>query len=108
MPLKNHLCSNVFLFLRKLGSYTHTHTHIHTPSSSLGFQPLPRFKLYVIKLSAYCHLIPQPPASESRAFLCHLIMEVTFGHISLKLRELGFRTGNVIKVEYVDTEEMLE
>ncbi|TKC48667.1 hypothetical protein EI555_015867, partial [Monodon monoceros] len=65
-------------------------------------------ELYAIKLSAYCHLIPPPPTSDSRDFLCHFVMEVTFGHISLKLRKLGFRTGSIIRVGYADTKETLD
>lgn len=97
--------SPLFLQKRLIGPYTHTYTKCASFSS--GVSNLLLFN-FMIKSHQLIVILLPILILKSTSFFCHLVMGVTFRHILLKLRQLNFRSWNIIRIKYADTKDKME
>lgn len=93
----------VYLFLRRETPLVLAHTQKLCFLFIWGslFPPL---QFYAMNLSAYC-LLTTTSNIQGHILPCYIVLGVTFGHISLKLRKLDFRIWNMIRVESAETRD---
>lgn len=99
------LTVKLFTFFLEERLHWFLHTHKKCASSSFGVHcsPLFSFMLWISQLIVF---LPPPLISKGISSSCYIVLGVTFGHISLKLRKLGFRIWNMIRVEYAETRDL--
>lgn len=91
-----------FFLEERLRWFLHTHKNCASSSFGVHCSPLCSFMLWISQLTVF---LPPPLISKGISSSCYIVLGVTFGHISLKLRKLDFRIWNMIRVESAETRD---